>query len=103
MEQDYILQLCLYPDRTISILGYSAGTLVALYLGLIVVTVSMAAWQTNLAMEVHETEASIARLEAKYYDTVARIDQTDPSSLGLMKPAKVTYAAKQVAPSVSLR
>jgi len=65
--------------------------------------VSMAAWQTNLAMEVHETESDIARLEARYYDMVAHIDQTDPASLGLVAPLKVTYATTQTAPSVSLR
>ena len=61
------------------------------------------AWQTNLAMEVHETEADIARLEARYYDMVAQIDQTNPASLGLIKPGRVMYASTQTAPSVTLR
>lgn len=91
------------PDRTVSILGYACGALVASYLVLIVVTVSMAAWQTNLAMEVHETEADIARLESRYYDMVAQIDQTDPGSLGLVAPTRVMYATTQAAPSVTLR
>lgn len=91
------------PDRTVSILGYACGALVAGYLALIVVTVSMAAWQTNLAMEVHETEADIARLESRYYDMVAQIDQTDPGSLGLVAPTRVMYATTQTAPSVTLR
>lgn len=91
------------PDRTVSILGYACGALVASYLVLIVVTVSMAAWQTNLAMEVHETEADIARLESRYYAMVAQIDQTDPGSLGLVPPARVMYATTQTAPSVTLR
>lgn len=91
------------PDRTVSILGYACGALVASYLALIVVTVSMAAWQTNLAMEVHETEADIARLESRYYDMVAQIDQTDPAALGLVAPTRVMYATAQTAPSVTLR
>ena len=91
------------PNRTISILGYSAGALIAAYLMLVVVTVSMAAWQTNLAMEVHETEADIARLESRYYDMVAEIDQTNPASIGLTKPKAVTYASLQAAPTVTLR
>lgn len=91
------------PDRTVSILGYACGALVASYLVLIVVTVSMAAWQTNLAMEVHETEADIARLESRYYDMVAQIDQTDPGALGLVAPDRVMYATTQTAPSVTLR
>lgn len=91
------------PDRTVSLLGYACGALVASYLVLIVVTVSMAAYQTNLAMEVHETEADIARLESRYYDMVAHIDRTDPGALGLVPPARVMYATTQAAPSVTLR
>jgi len=91
------------PNRTLTVLGYTIAMLVVTYLVLVVVTVSMAAWQTNLAMEVHETEADIARLESRYYDMVAQIDQTDPSALGLVKPRAVTYATTQVPPSVTLR
>ena len=91
------------PDRTISILGYSSAALIVGYLALVVVTVSLAAWQTNLAVSVHETEQEIARLEGRYYAMVAQIDRTDPGAFGLAKPANVTYAAKAVAPSVSLR
>lgn len=91
------------PNQTVSILGYACCALVASYLALIVVTVSMAAWQTNLAMEVHETEADIARLESRYYDMVAHIDQTDPGALGLVPPSRVMYATTQAAPSVTLR
>lgn len=91
------------PKHTVSVLGYTTAALIASYLVLIVVTVSMAAWQTNLAMEVHETEADIARLEARYYDMVAQIDQTNPASLGLTKPGRVMYATTASAPSVTLR
>jgi hypothetical protein len=91
------------PDRTISILGYAAAALVAAYLVLVVVTVSLATYQTDLAVLVHETEAQISTLETKYYATVERIDDTSPSSVGLVKPAHVTYAMKAQAPSLSLR
>lgn len=91
------------PKQTISILGYAAGALVATYLTLVVVTVSMAAWQTNLAMQVHETEQDIARLESRYYAMVAEIDRTDPFTRGLVKPAGVSYALTAAAPAVSLR
>ncbi|HRH55970.1 MAG TPA: hypothetical protein PK609_03855 [Candidatus Paceibacterota bacterium] len=91
------------PSRAIPVLGYTAATLVAAYLMLIVATVSMAAWQTNLAMEVHETEQDIARLEGRYYAMVADIDRADPGALGLVKPARVTYAETAPAPAVSLR
>ena len=91
------------PDRAISILSCASAALVAGYLMLVVVTVTLAAWQTNLAVSVHETEQEIARLEARYYAMVAEIDRTDPSALGLTKPANVIYAAASAAPAVSLR
>lgn len=84
-------------------MSYTAGTLIVAYLALVVVTVTMAAVQTNLSMEVHETEQDIARFETRYYDMIAIIDRTDPSSRGLVKPAKVTYAAQTAAPAVTLR
>lgn len=91
------------PNRTIPVLGYSIAALIATYLVLVVVTVTLAAWQTNLAMEVHETEQEIARLESRYYAMVAEIDRTDPGVRGLVKPAAVTYAASASAPAFSLR
>jgi hypothetical protein len=91
------------PKLTLPALGYAAASLIATYLVLIVVTVSMAAWQTNLAMEVHETEADIARLEARYYDMVADIDRKDPAALGLVAPRAISYAPTKAAPSVTLR
>lgn len=91
------------PKYTVPALTYSIAALIASYLVLVVVTVSMAAWQTNLAMQVHETEADIARLEARYYDMVAEIDQTNPASLGLVAPKTISYATTQAAPAVSLR
>lgn len=91
------------PSKTIPYLGYTAAALIAAYLMLVVVTVSMAAWKTSLSIEVHETEQDIARLESRYYAMVADIDRTDPGARGLVKPAKVTYAATQAAPTVSIR
>lgn len=91
------------PKLAIPVLGYSIAALVATYLVLIVATVSMAAWQTNLAMEVHETESDIARLESRYYDMVAQIDRRDPASMGLVAPKTVSYAPTKAAPTVTLR
>lgn len=91
------------PDRTISILSYGAIALVGAYLALVIVTVSLAAYQTDLAVLVHETEGDIGMLETEYYAMVEQVDGTDPSAIGLVKPAKVTYAMKATAPSLSLR
>ncbi|MBU2103405.1 hypothetical protein KKD81_00960 [Patescibacteria group bacterium] len=91
------------PDRTISILGYSCAALVVAYLALIIVTVSLAAWQTDLAVEVHVTEGKIAQLENTYYAMVSEIDAANPSSLGLVAPSSVSYAVKAPAPALSRR
>lgn len=91
------------PDRTISILGYSTVALIVAYLALVIVTVSLAAWQTDLAVAVHEVEGDIQELEKTYYDTVARLDSTDPGTVGLVAPTAVRYAAKIAAPAVSFR
>ncbi len=91
------------PDRTISILGYSALALVGAYLALVIVTVSLATYQTDLAVLVHETEGDIGELETQYYAMVEQVDDTNPASVGLVKPSKVTYAVKAAAPSLSLR
>ena len=91
------------PSRTIPFLSFAAAALVAGYLALVAVTVYLAAWQTSLAMQAHEVESDIARLEARYYDLVAEIDQTDPGALGLVAPVRITYAETQDAPAVTLR
>lgn len=91
------------PSRTIPFLSCSAAVLIVAYLALVVVTVTLAAWQTNLAMEVRETEQEIGRLEGRYYAMVAEIDRTDPGARGLTKPENVIYAAAASAPAVTRR
>ena len=91
------------PSATIPFLGYTAVALVTAYLALVVVTVSMAAWQTNLAVQIQETESELSRLESRYYDLIATIDRTNPEALGLTKPAGVTYATTAAAPTMTLR
>ncbi|HEX5774823.1 MAG TPA: hypothetical protein VFY28_02590 [Candidatus Paceibacterota bacterium] len=91
------------PDRTISILSYAASGLVIVYVGLVIATVSFAAWRTDLAEAVRDTENRVSVLEREYYDTVERIGRTDPASLGLVKPRAVTYAAMAVPAGLSRR
>lgn len=91
------------PDRTLSILSYTASSLVVAYLVLMVATVSFAAWRTDLAEAVRDTENAISTLERDYYDTIERVGATDPASLGLVKPRAVTYAAMTVPAGLSRR
>lgn len=91
------------PDRTISILSFALGILVFAYVSLMIVTVSLAAWRTDLASAVRDAENAIAVLEDDYYDSIERIGATDPASFGLAKPHSVTYASMVEAPTVSRR
>ncbi len=91
------------PDRTISVLAASCGALIALYIGLVVTTVSYAAWQTDLAAAMRNTDANIASLESQYYAQVARLDSVDPASIGLVTPSSVKYAVMVSGPTLTLR
>lgn len=79
------------PDRTVPVLALAAASLVAVYLVLMVTTIFFAAWQTQLARSMDDSRERIQKLEAEYYRTIARIDSTDPLSVGLVAPAKVHY------------
>jgi hypothetical protein len=79
------------PDRIVPVLGIAAVALVAVYLTLVIVTIFFAAWQTQLARTIEDTRSSIPALEDAYYDAIAKIDATDPYSVGLVAPAKVHY------------
>lgn len=91
------------PDRTISILGAVAGSLMAVYLVLVITTVCFAAMQTDLALAVRDAESHIGTLEATYYDQVGALAAMDPRAMNLAKPQAVTYATEAPAPSLSLR
>lgn len=79
------------PDRTVPVLAIAAGCLVVVYLALMLTTIFFAAWQTQLVRGIDDTRERIHRLETEYYNAIARIDSTDPSSVGLVAPKKVEY------------
>lgn len=91
------------PSRTIPILSYTAGALVAAYLTLVIVTVSFAAMRTDLALAMRDTQNDIAELEHDYYAAINQIGRTDPASMGLVKPADVHYATEVSGPALSRR
>ncbi len=91
------------PDRALTILGASVAVLVSTYVALVVVTITFATMQTDLALTVRNTESTIGALEATYYQKVGVLSATDPSSMNLHKPVAVRYATKVTAPSLSLR
>lgn len=91
------------PDRTISVLSIAAGALVAVYVVLVVTTVTFAAWQTELALTARDAESTIGNLETRYYGAVGALSATDPGSMNLGKPLAVSYATEAPAPTLSLR
>lgn len=91
------------PDRTISFLSFVAGGCLCAYIALVVVTVTFATVQTQLALDVRNTESSIGMLETKYYAQVSELAATDPSVMNLSEPDSVIYATRADAPNLSLR
>lgn len=89
------------PNRIVPVLAVACCALVAVYIVLVVTTIFFAAWETQLARSIEESRASIQGLEDEYYDAIARIDATDPSSLGLVAPRKVEYVAATRVPGLS--
>ncbi len=79
------------PNRLTTVFSYAAGALLAVYLVLVVVTVSFAAWQTELAHSVRETEMAIGELETQYYQAIGQINDMDPASAGFVSPATIGY------------
>ncbi|MBU0749958.1 hypothetical protein KKH15_00380 [Patescibacteria group bacterium] len=79
------------PSRTITTLSYFTGALLALYLVLVVATVSFAAWQTELAHSVRETEIAIGELETQYYKAIGRINDMNPLEAGFVAPSRIGY------------
>ncbi len=91
------------PDRTISFLSAVAAALTGLYVVLVVVTVTYATIQTDLALTVRDTESEIGMVESRYYEQVSALAATNPVDMNLSKPVSVTYATLAKAPSLSLR
>ncbi len=91
------------PDRLLPILKGSFFSLVALYVVLVISTVYFAAAESNLREAIHDTEASIASLEVRYFTAVDQVAKSDPASYGLSHPAAKRYAKELPAPSVTLR
>lgn len=79
------------PDRIVPLLGTLCAMLAGLYLILMVTTIFFATLQTKLAANIQDTRVSIERLESQYYAAIARIDATDPGSIGLVAPDRITY------------
>jgi hypothetical protein len=77
------------------------GTLLAAYIALVVTTIVFAAIQTNLAQHIQEQRMAIGKLETKYYQAIATLDQADPYALGYVKPRDVQYVSAAKLPNLT--
>jgi len=89
------------PNRTLTYLGASFGGMVAIYIALVIATIFLANWQTEMVSRVNDAEASIGMLEAEYYEAIARVNAEDPAQFGFVRPAKKEFARAADAPSVT--
>lgn len=83
------------PNRLIPLLSYACAALLAAYLLLVAAAVSFAAWRTELARSLAETETVVAALESKYYAAINDLSKTDPAAVGLVTPRSVGYVTEQ--------
>jgi hypothetical protein len=89
------------PNRINFILGSIAAALVVVYIGLMITTIFFASWQTQLARGIDDTRSRIQALETRYYDEIAKLDSTDPGSVGLVAPKKVEYVVAARMPGLT--
>jgi len=90
------------PDKTITVLSLLASFIAIVYVVLVIVTVSLATWQTSLASGVRETEGSIATLETTYYASISVLNATNPHAVGYVSPSDVRYAEARPPAGLSL-
>jgi hypothetical protein len=89
------------PDRTVPVLALLAGFLVVVYIAVMLTTIFFAAWQTQLARGIDDTRERIHDLEREYYTAIAKIDSTDPMSVGLVAPSKIEYVVAARVPGLT--
>lgn len=95
------IAITLARPRLIPLLSATVGTLIALYVALMVTTIVFASLQTHLAQEVQQKQMAIGKLESDYYTQVAQLGAMDPQSLGYVKPAHVTYLTQTSLPGLT--
>lgn len=86
------------PDRLVTYTGSAFGVMLGAYLALVVGTVLLASYETDLMRSVGDTEASIGALETRYYAAVAELTSTPVAELGLVAPRETAYVQAITAP-----
>ena len=78
-------------DRLIPTLSISCGSLVVLYMALVVTTIFFATWQTEAMSSVRSIEGHIGTLEANYYTAISHASALNPFNLGYVAPRQIQY------------
>ena len=86
------------PKNLSIIAGGIFGVSVFIYVALVVTTVTLASYQTDLQGSVADAEASIGTLESKYYGAVAVVTSEDASQMGFVTPKDIAYAKSAAVP-----
>ncbi len=74
--------------RAFSIL---VGVLLVVYIGVLSFVMTYGVIQIQSAEAVRDTSAHVATLDAEYFDTVAKLSDIKPESLGFEKPSSIAY------------
>src|SRR5262249_18283883 len=100
-KTDFKLLILHMPSRFISYLKVTFGSMVVLYLALMTVTMYFASTQNDLLNTMSDREAATGVLETRYYAAVDTLNATNPTSLGFVSPAHVTYMHAPAFPTLT--
>jgi cell division protein FtsL len=89
------------PRNIVPYMVMSAGTLFAIYVTLVVVTIVYATLQTKLAYTMGDTQTQITTLESSYYASVTELDTMNPYAHGYVKPTHIEFVAAATVPALS--
>jgi hypothetical protein len=89
------------PRRLNVYLGLVAGALVAAYVVIMVITILLAALETQLSQNIQTKQMAIQKLESSYFASINELDSTDPAALGYVTPKHVAYVAATEAQGLS--
>jgi len=89
------------PRRLNVYLMLMAFALIAAYVAIMVITILLAALETQLSQNIETKQMAIQKLEASYFNSIDQLDSTDPASLGYVTPQHVAYVQAAEASGLS--
>lgn len=92
-----VAQVPLIPTLSVVV-----GVLLITYVGLLAFIMTYGAIQMQSAEALRDTRAHVATLDTKYFNMIASINQTDPTTLGFVKQRNIAYVTN-IPISVSMR